>query len=492
MKLQTKIFGAFLLTMVFTIGLMVVLLQQTASDKFADYINQIRFEKHPAVRELLQTYFQQYRSWEGLRNNPRLWRHLKGEALWLAVPEDDPVLQEEAFLLWKNLLQSSPEDRQGHAHPSRQNLHHTPEFQFLAQLSLFDREQQWVAGTAGRSDQTLSALQLQGEIIGWLGLPKAREFSDPLESRFLRQQIQAFYWLAGLVLLVAGVAAFLLSRQLLLPIRHLIQGTQAITNRNFETRIQVFSQDELGNLARNFNTMAETLGRYEEQRKNAFSEVLHELNTPLSILRGEIEALEDGIRPLNAETLASLHQEVMHLSRMVHDFREISLSELGVTTLDRAQLDLRECLERVLNTAQLRLEQQDLQVRFLVDTQQSFAIIADWNRLKQLFTNLLENTLRYTQSPGQLEIRLARQGEWLVLSWEDSPPGVPEESLPQLFQRFYRVDKSRSRALGGSGLGLAVCKSVVEMHQGRISAHHSALGGLKLMIELPLTAGVKP
>jgi two-component system sensor histidine kinase BaeS len=286
--------------------------------------------------------------------------------------------------------------------------------------------------------------------------------------------------------------SLLLSRHLLAPVRQLVEGAQALTARNFSVRIKVESGDELGQLANDFNMMADQLERYEQMRRQWLSDISHELRTPLSILRGEIEAMQDGIRNTDSAALASLHAEALRLGKLVDNLHELSMADSGKLFMRLMPVPLgavfREALQKYLG----RLAQRRITV---VDElgEEQIAIPADRDRLDQLFCNLLENTVRYTESPGVLRIRQEQSEETLMVSYEDSGPGVPEASLGRLFDRLYRVDPSRSRNLGGYGLGLAICKQIVQAHNGDIKASHAQLGGLLIEIMLPLgkTAGTK-
>jgi two-component system sensor histidine kinase BaeS len=280
--------------------------------------------------------------------------------------------------------------------------------------------------------------------------------------------------------------AFLLSKHLLAPIRKLTAGTQALASRRFDTRIEVETIDELGQLAADFNTMAQTLEQYERMRQQWISDIAHELRTPLSILSGEVEALQDGVREVNPDTLDSLSSEARHLSKIINDLHELSLADAGVLSIKKEPVDPVPVLNATLRHFRIRFEENQITVENNLRNDGSVTVIGDADRLQQLFSNLLENTLRYADSSGTLKIWQACTENRLMLYFEDSGPGVPEEALEHLFDRLCRVDKSRSRAKGGSGLGLSICKSIVNALGGEIRAANAASGGLRIEIELPL------
>jgi two-component system sensor histidine kinase BaeS len=273
---------------------------------------------------------------------------------------------------------------------------------------------------------------------------------------------------------------------MLIPIQQLIKGTQALTSRQFNTKIKIHSSDELGQLAADFNTMAQTLERYEQMRQQWLSDISHELRTPLSIMRGEIEAMQDGIRDFSNDALDSLHLEVQRMNRIVDDLRELSLAETEMLSFKKVPINPLQILRKTLKLFHTRLTQNNIQVQDDLQADENIILQGDADRLSQLFSNLLENTLRYVDSPGTLKIWHKQIETQLFLNLIDSGPGVPEESIGRLFDRLYRVEQSRNRAKGGSGLGLAICKNIVEMHGGEITATHAPDGGLWIKIMFPL------
>jgi two-component system sensor histidine kinase BaeS len=322
--------------------------------------------------------------------------------------------------------------------------------------------------------------------VGWLGLRKHQRPLHPLDVEFLRNQSQTFYSLGGVALLLAVLVTFALSRHLLAPVRELAAATQALTSRRFETRLPIRTQDEFGQLAGDFNNMAQALERYEQLRRQWLADISHELRTPLAVLRGEIEAMQDGVREITPKALESLHFEVMHVGRIVQDLYDLSLIESRTFDAELTAVNPLEVLEETLRSYQTRFQQWGIRIEENGAGTRPVTIKADCGRLRQLFSNLLENTLRYAQAPGVLKISHDLTPGQFFLYFEDSGPGVPEEALERLFDRLYRVDKARSRAQGGSGLGLAICKGLMECFGGQIAASHAATGGLRISMAFPV------
>jgi two-component system, OmpR family, sensor histidine kinase BaeS len=213
--------------------------------------------------------------------------------------------------------------------------------------------------------------------------------------------------------------------------------------------------------------------------------VSHELRTPLAIIRGELEALEDGVRRFDAEAIKSLQMEVGTLSKLIDDLYQLSLADLGAMVYRKTDLDIGRLLANTTEVFQERFRKADMTLELRLPAT-PVTIYADENRLHQLFSNLIENSLRYTNAGGCLRIECSAAGGALTIELMDSAPGVDEKNLPRLFERFYRVEASRNRASGGAGLGLAICRAIVEAHDGAIAAQPSPLGGLWLTIRLPL------
>jgi two-component system sensor histidine kinase BaeS len=221
-------------------------------------------------------------------------------------------------------------------------------------------------------------------------------------------------------------------------------------------------------------------------RREYMADISHELRTPLAVLRGELEAMEDGIHPVTPEALRALQAEVGALTQLVADLHELALADVGALTHQKEDLDLTDFLARDAEAWRARCEGAGLTLTLRLPAQ-PLCLSADPARLRQLLHNLLDNALRYTAAGGELHLTLASGDGCAEIAVEDSPPGVPDELLPRLFERFFRVERSRGRAGGGSGLGLAICQSIAQAHGGSIEARHSPLGGLGIHIRLPLS-----
>lgn len=332
------------------------------------------------------------------------------------------------------------------------------------------------------------AIIFQGQTVGWVSMKKRSAISGELERSFYRHQQQHFLWIVLWVALLSFVLAWILVRHILTPLKRLELAAGALQEGDYNSQIEVKGDDELSSLSRRFNELSGSLLRQKETRDQWLADISHELRTPISVLKSEIEALQDGIRKPEPKYINSLHKQVQNLSELVNYLHQLSMSDAGLQFDLSKQVDIKALLEESCTQYQARCEQKQITMSVDIPKLPAVPLYADKKALTQLFTNIFENTYRYTDSPGQLHVSLAVQqpSNMLSICFEDSKPGVPDHALTKLFERLYRVDPSRSRLSGGSGLGLSICQTIVKAHGGEIYAQHSSLGGLSIYIQLPL------
>lgn len=379
-----------------------------------------------------------------------------------------------------------------------------------------------VLDTAGEMvDQTLApndlahgaSIMVDGEQVGTL-LVVARE-SGPtatLSADFLNALNRGIL----LATLVAGLVALLLGavlvRQIIAPLRGLQAAAGAIAGGDLSKRVHVTSRDEVGDVGRTFNQMAQALEHNERLRRHLMADIAHELRTPLTVIQGQIEALLDGVFPLTPEQLAPIHEETLLLSRLVTDLRELALAEAGQLTIERNPVKLGDLVRRVAAAVEPAAGEKDIILSLDIPPNLP-AVSADADRLSQVLHNLLGNALRHTPPRGGVAIsieathhasKLFPTGAYgpvsalpgppsvappfLLVSVADTGVGIPAQDLPYIFDRFYRADKSRSRSGGGSGLGLTIARYIIEAHGGHIWAHSQADEGTNIQFTLPITS----
>ncbi|MFQ3231390.1 MAG: two-component system sensor histidine kinase BaeS, partial [Reinekea sp.] len=242
---------------------------------------------------------------------------------------------------------------------------------------------------------------------------------------------------------------------------------------------------ELGQLAKDVNHLAITLSENQKSRSQWVTDIAHELRTPIAVLLADIESIQDGVRKVNEEWLKSMHWQASRIGRLVNDLNELSVSEAGALQYRFDTIDVTSFIKSSVEQYQHQLAQASITLKLELPST-PIVCLADEQRCEQLISNLLQNTLRYTDAPGRLHIKLSIKEDQIVLQWSDSGPGVNDNELGKLFDRLYRVDGSRNRETGGSGLGLAIVKNIVIAHKGSVQAKHSHLGGVSIEIILPM------
>jgi len=315
---------------------------------------------------------------------------------------------------------------------------------------------------------------LNGQRIGTVVVASAVAGTQTPTGEFLsavNRSILLAALFAGILALTLGGVLFF---QLTAPIRRLTAAAHAIAAGDLNQRVAVHSRDELGELAGAFNAMAANLAASEGQRRQLVADVAHELRTPLSVLQANLEAMQDGILPTDAEQLASLHEETLLLGRLVADLRLLSLAEAGQLKLELVQADLGDLVRRAAERLRPAATAKGVDLVTQI-TPDSPRVKLDIDRFTQMLGNLVDNALRYTPGGGRIVLAVGWGGEpgkahRPTVTVTDTGSGIPPDDLPHVFDRFYRGDKSRARASGGSGLGLAIVRQLVEAHHGTVRA----------------------
>jgi two-component system sensor histidine kinase BaeS len=299
----------------------------------------------------------------------------------------------------------------------------------------------------------------------------AREPTDEAAS-LDRRLIVTFAAATG----VAIVLAFLVSRRITTPMERLTAAVDAMARGARPAHVPVSGRDEIARLAQSFNAMSDAIERQQELRRRLVSDVAHELRTPLTNLRCELEGIQDGLANADPARIASLHEEVLHLDRIVADLHDLAIADAGGLQLRRERIDLAATVARVTEAfAAFRSVE-------LTAPEEVF-VTADPVRIGQVVRNLLSNALRHTR--GAVRVSVIRGEREAIVSIADDGPGIAAEHLPRVFERFYRVDDARSRADGGAGLGLAIVKQMVELHGGRVWAENAPEGGAVFTFAIP-------
>lgn len=458
---------------------------------FLQYVNDVRYQSLESLNEVMQEQVVTEADWQGLIRHKRQWDELIGVMLQSSSGSE---FLSRPGLIGPGLKGDRPPPPRDHKKSNDNKLKkgergdkrrpppRGPEHPFL----LLSNDQRTIYGKSKPAESLwLLPVTIDGEQKGYIGLDELTRFASTADQVFVANQTRYFLWIALFSGVIALLMAFVLARWMVSPIVKLDKAMSALMNRDYKANVQHNSRDEIGRLVASFNQLAATLGEYDHTQQKWIADISHELRTPLATLRGEIEAIQEGVRELSVERLESLHEEVLHLQRIVDDLHQLSLSDAGAMRYAFDVVSVVKVVEQLLGRNQALLDQKSLAHDITVIGSES-AVYGDADRLAQLFNNLLQNSIRYTDEQGDINITIFFKDSLVNILWEDSTPGVPSGSLDKLFDRLYREEKSRNREKGGSGLGLSICRSIVEAHQGRIIARHSALGGVVMDIELPL------
>jgi two-component system sensor histidine kinase BaeS len=325
---------------------------------------------------------------------------------------------------------------------------------------------------------------VDGRTVGYLGVARSPRPSDAMALAFLEQLRSSLWLIVAAAVALSALAAVLLARHFRQPILQLADGAGALAGGRYDVRLPAVRSDELGELARHFNALAQQLESAESARRQWVADTSHELRTPLAVLRAQLEALQDGVRSATPETLEAMLRQVLALNKLIDELYALARADVGALDCKPAPLDLWAFAAAHAQGFAARLQAAGLTLAFGARPPRTLAL-ADPDRLRQVLDNLFENSLRYTAPGGSIAVHAQAEGGQLQLLIDDSAPGVPDGALARLAERFYRVDASRSRAHGGAGLGLALCRRLLEAQGGSLTFAHSPLGGLRVILSLP-------
>ena len=346
------------------------------------------------------------------------------------------------------------------------------------------------ANYTGPTDGALEMSLLRGgvkEILGQLYVspdPTSQAYIAP----FLRLSgsINRSLLIGGsLAIVIALILTLIFSRRMTSPIAVLAKAARRLGRGDLSQRVELRSEGEIAALTQAFNSMAANLEHAEQLRRNMVADVAHELRTPLSNIQGYLEAIRDKVIKPNAATIRSLNEETALLSRLVNELQELSLAEAGELKLVYQAEDITELARQAVAPWQPKIAAKEISLS--LDLPHGLPLVnIDWQRVNQVLHNLLENAVAHTGRGGTINVAVADVGDWVEVSVADTGEGIPPDDLPNIFERFYRVDKSRARVTGGSGLGLTIAKRLVEAHGGHIAVESRLGKGTCFSFTLPV------
>ncbi len=440
-SLRFRLLTAFALVILVAVGAIYFFVSQTTQVEFRRFGERSEQARLGRVAFELYRYYREHGKWEGIQTYVEQWGNLYGRRIILADTTGVVVADSQGKLLGQQY------------HPSSPGMRLPPP---------------WEGNSVG---------------ILYISPESSTVFPSP---RGLSQAVNRFLlWGALLAAAVALLITFFLSRRISAPVKALILAARQLGQGDLSQRVKSEDKGEIGELARAFNTMAENLERNEMLRRNMIADIAHELRTPLSNLRGYLEAMEDGVVKPHPEAIRSLHEEANLLSRLVDDLQELSLAEAGELKLNYQPEDISELVKQTVALRQDQMMAKGISVSVEL-AEKLTPVNIDSRRISQVMLNLLDNAITHTPKGGTITIAARQSDDWTEISVKDTGEGIPADDLPNIFERFYRVDKSRARATGGVGLGLAIAKSLVEAHKGKITVESEPGKGSCFSFTIPV------
>ena len=439
-SLRFRLVVSFTLVILVVIGSVFFFINRATQDEIRRFVEQVDQMRAERMEIGLSGYYLQRGDWEGIQPFVEQWGNLYGQRIILTDANGSVVADSEGNVLGESYAPDSP----GRPLSSPWQI------------------------------DAIGTLYIESSDVGLISL------------QILFNEIGRFFIWGGLIgVAIALVITFLLSRRVLAPVKALTSAARQLGRGDFSQRVQVKDKGEVGEMANTFNFMASDLEQAEQLQRNMVADIAHELRTPLSNLRGYLEAVRDGVIKPDADTIRSLDEEAALLSRLVDDLQELSLAEAGELKLVCQAENIGELIKQTVGGLQAQAATKGLSVS--VDLPDRLpAVNIDSHRISQVLRNLLENALAHTAEGDAITVTAAQQGNWVEVSVVDTGEGIPAEDLPNIFERFYRVDKSRARATGGSGLGLTIAKRLVEAHGGTIQAQSEGGKGSRFSFTVPV------
>ncbi len=360
-------------------------------------------------------------------------------------------------------------------------------------IGLLDKDRHYLAGAIADPllvmfasiDRVQRPLVVDGKTVGYIVAARPQNPDDALAVAFLLDQQQNIFIVAVISVLLSALMAAWLAAHFRKPIRQLVDGARRLEDGQFDSRLAIHRSDELGELAATFNHLAAYLEHTEHSRQQWVADTSHELRTPLSVLRGQMEALQDGVRNATPGNIAIMLAQVHVLTRLVDDLHALARADIEQLSCDKTIVDVWPLVMETLDAFSGKLSIARLSVTIGASPAHT-TVRCDPDRMRQVLANLLENCVRYTDAGGCIRVQGAVVGDTLRIVIDDSAPGVSGQSLGRLGERFFRVEPSRNRKLGGAGLGLSLCRKILEAHDGRLEFAPSPLGGLRTTVVMAL------
>jgi two-component system sensor histidine kinase BaeS len=495
MKIQNKLFLFLFLFSLSLVTMLVLLMQWSIGKGMVEYVHTKEIETLKPVVLQLKKEYEIDNSWQSMFGEHNKFRHLISEQFRGTDFEFQPKghLPERPFgrdHRPPNKASNNTENKHVSHHP-KDRVRPPPLSKNEAHYALLDTNETLIVGRyIEKLEYTKTHIIINNQTVGFFLISKRNRLTQGYEFDFIEQQQHYLWLIALLTMTLVALVTFPLARHIVEPIKEITRGMHKLTHGDYQHSIDLKRQDELGELNRDYNELALTLTDNESTRKRWLANISHELRTPVAILRGELEAMLDNVRPITPKNIMSAHDEVKHLQRLIDDLNFLTSTEVGGMRYHKQHVNLLELMQGDTEKYSSYLADSGISLNVEFNSQAIF-VYGDQTRLSQLFENIITNCIKYSSATA-LNISLTvgclnkKNQEVIALLFEDNGKGVEDVHLEHLFEHLYRVDHSRNRKTGGTGLGLSICRHIVIAHQGVIIAKKSSIGGLAISIELPL------
>jgi signal transduction histidine kinase len=469
-NLNFRLLAAFTLVIVIIISSVFFLVYRTTRNEITQYSELVEDAQDVKVKNELYLYYGTYGTWQGIQPYVVQWGNLYGRRIVLTDKQGVIVADSDASALGSQFTDNLLDD--------------TPEGIVISNpMSPPDM----VPTNDDSEDSQFPQTILKADAAGYLYIVHSGFRSAGITAlQITYQSIGQFFIRAGIVAIgIAIILTYFLSRRILSPVKALTSAARQFGKGDFSHRVAYGGKGEIAELASSFNSMAENLQKNEQLRRNMVADVAHELRTPISNLRGYLEAISDGLVQPDEKAIKSLHEEADSLARLVADLQELTLADSGKLKITMQPEDISKLVQESVRAIQGKAANKGISVSSELPEVLPLVDI-DAQRIKQVLNNLLDNAIAHTGAGGSVSITSRQQEDSIFISVTDTGEGIPPEHLPLIFERFYRVDKSRTRATGGTGLGLTIAKRLVEAHGGTIGVTSQPGQGSVFTFSLPV------
>lgn len=445
-KLGKKLFIIFLILVVFSLFLVGFFINYSIGERFDDFINLQRQESIEELLEMLNEYYQ-----AGSRN------------------EINSLLNN---FVRTNRIPVWLEDRDGNLKFSPTQQHHQMMRRMMGDSQMMEERNDFLPAQSRKEEIYLDG-SLQATLY-WQEVTSREQIDSELYNYFRRNVFQAIIFSALIVIVLLIIISFIISRLITEPLIKLKNAAFKVAEGDFEQNISNNGDDELAELITAFNQMTEKLAKLEKIRKESASDLAHELRTPLTTIKGYIEAFEDGKIALDQENIDELKEEIARMVALIEKLKEFAEAQNKIFNLKKEKIKVNELIKNVSKKRQKQIKSKNLKLN--LELENGIIIEADKDSLIQILNNLIENAVKYNRENGEINIKSYQKNNKIIIQISDTGYGISEEDLPYIFERFYRADKSRSAKNGGTGIGLAVTKELIEAHGAEIEVESNKNG----------------